>query len=140
VVNGNDGLRVLVVDDQPAILRTLSGLLQLNGYACETATDPAAALERLDQEDFHIIVTDIVMPKMGGLEFIRRVRERGSYAEIVLITAHSTLDRAAEAHRLGASGYLLKPFDNLGQVLSVVALAERRFRLWRDALVRTVAP
>ncbi len=134
----NEPLRILVVDDEPAILRTLTGFLTLQGHQCDGESDPERALQRLEEGLYHLLITDLVMPKMDGLELVRRVRETDSLAEIIVMTAFSTLDRAVEAYRLRISDYLLKPFESLDQVESLVRQAEARHRRWRDALLRTL--
>lgn len=133
-----DPLRILIVDDEPAILRTLGEFLSLQGYECVLETDPVAALERLEAEVFHLVITDLVMPQLDGLELIRKLREGGGLTQMVVMTAFSSLDRAVEAYRLGVSDYLLKPFESLGEVETVVRQAEARYRRWRSAVVRTV--
>jgi len=134
----SETLRILVVDDEPAILRTLQGFLRLQGYECETEGDPEAALARVQDEIFHVVLTDLVMPQMDGMELIRRLKEARAMTEIIVMTAFSSLDRAVEAYRLGVSDYLLKPFESLEQVGYVVGQAETRLRRWRQALVRTL--
>lgn len=131
-------LRILVVDDEPAILRTLESFLRLHGYDCQTETDPAAALARLEREIFHLVITDLVMPGMDGMELIRRLRAGRSLTEVIVMTAFSSLDRALEAYHLGVSDYLLKPFESLEHVAAVVAQAEDRHNRWRQAVVRTM--
>jgi len=131
-------LRILIVDDEPAILRTLKGFLTLQGHHCEGETDPEQALRRLEEGLYHLLITDLVMPGMDGLELVRRLRETDSLAEVIVMTAFSSLDRAVEAYRLRISDYLLKPFESLEQVGSVVRQAEARHRRWREALIRTM--
>lgn len=133
-------LNILVVDDEPAIVRTLSGFLRLRGYRCQTECDPRAALGRTEtgEETFHVILTDLVMPGMDGIELVRRLRQAESMAQLIVMTAFSTLDRAVEAYHLGVSDYLLKPFESLDQVATVVQEAEARFQRWRAALTKTL--
>lgn len=131
-------LRILVVDDEPAILRTLESFLRLRGHECQTETDPAAALARLEQEIFHLVLTDLVMPGMDGMELIRRLKAGRALTEVVVMTAFSSLDRALEAYHLGVSDYLLKPFESLEHVATVVDRAQDRLDRWRRAAVRTM--
>jgi DNA-binding response OmpR family regulator len=131
-------LRILVVDDEPAILRTLESFLGLRGYDCQTETDPAAALARLEGEIFHLVLTDLVMPGLDGMELIRRLRAGRALTEVIVMTAFSSLDRALEAYHLGVSDYLLKPFESLEHVAAVVGQAEERLNRWRQAVVRTM--
>jgi DNA-binding NtrC family response regulator len=131
-------LNVLVVDDERPILRTLSTFVTLQGYRCETQVDASVALGRMEDEIFHVVFADLLMPQMDGLEFIRRIKESGATPEIVVITAFSTLARAIEAYCLGVSDYLLKPFESLQQVGEVLTRAESRYLRWRKAIVHTI--
>ncbi len=132
-------LTVLIVDDEPSILRTLSLCLRREGFTCETITDSRAALERLRQDPpVHILLTDVVMPGMDGLDLIRVLREEEVFTQVVVMTAYSSVDRIIEAYRLGASDFLPKPFKSLDQVVSVVRAAEARYQRWRSALTRTL--
>lgn len=134
----SEPLRILVVDDEPAILRTLESFLRLRGYDCQTETDPDTALARLEHELFHVVLTDLVMPGLDGMELIRRLNAARSLTEVIVMTAFSSLDRAVEAYHLGVSDYLLKPFESLEEVARVVGQAENRLARWRRALVRTL--
>ncbi len=132
-------LTVLIVDDEPSILRTLSLCLRRAGFACETIDDSRAALERLRQDPaVHILLTDVVMPGVDGLEMIRILRQEGAFTQVIAMTAYSSVDRVLEAYRLGASDFLPKPFPSLDQVVEVVRAAEARYHRWRSALTRTL--
>lgn len=131
-------LQILLLDDEAAILRTLAVYLRLQGYSPVAETNPLVALERLTREPFHLVLTDIVMPEMDGLEFIRRVRAIDPMIQIIVMTAFSTLDRTIEAFQLGASDYLLKPFESLEQVGATVDHARGRIERWREAVHRTL--
>ena len=137
-VQPSDSLRVLVIDDEPAIVRTLCSYLKLQGYRCDGEHDPVAALELAKAGDHHMVITDLVMPDLDGLALVRQLRDADTLAQIIVVTAYSTLDRAVEAYSLGVSDYLLKPFDNLDEVGEVVAAAASRYRRWRKALTRTI--
>ena len=131
-------LSVLVVDDEAAIVRTLSTLLRLEGFRCLTAASADEALKRLEEEDIHLVITDLVMPGADGLELVREAQERGHLAEFIVITAFSTVERLLEAYRLGIGDYLIKPFEDLNQVVEAIRRAEYRFRRWGQALAVTV--
>lgn len=130
---------ILIVDDEAPILRTLSAYLRHRGYDCRTFEKPGEALDWLGANTAHVVLSDIVMEEMDGLEFVRRLRAGGCLAQFILITAFSTLDRAVEAYRLGVSDYLLKPFENLDEVGDVVDQAARRLERWRKVLARALA-
>ena len=113
---------ILVVDDEPAIQDILNWALSAEGYRVTTAGNGKEALARVEHEDFDVIVTDIVMPGIDGLEVLERSRVLNPRAAVIVMTAYAALDTAIAALRRGASDYLEKPF-------SVDLLKERVQRL-----------
>lgn len=102
---------ILVVDDEPSMRTALSEVLQRTGHPVLTSRDGQEALEVLERQMIWLVVTDIRMPRLGGLDLLREVKRRNFTALLVLVTGYATLDSAIEAIPLGASDYLLKPFD-----------------------------
>jgi two-component system, NtrC family, response regulator AtoC len=102
--------RILIVDDEPNMCRSLSILLG-DGREVQTARTGEEALTKLD-DDTDVVVCDLSMPGIDGIEVLRRVRARGSEARVILMTAYSTVQSAVEAMRLGAHEYLIKPFTD----------------------------
>ncbi len=119
--------RVLVVDDDPAMLKATRAILVREGYDVLVAESGEAALNLLD-DAVDVILTDIQMPVMTGLELLQRARARCSTVEVVLMTAFGTVPMAVRAVRDGAHDFLTKPFESIDQVSAVVrrALAHRR--------------
>lgn len=102
--------RVLVVDDDPGIRETIAQLIEELGYGCETAPDGLEALALLDTRSFMCVFTDIMMPKMTGLELIKRIKARDISLPIIVITGYASLEIAIDAMKCGASDFLSKPF------------------------------
>ena len=102
--------RVLVVDDEPNALSALAELLGQEGYATATASDGFKALAVMDQFEPEVVLTDLKMPGMDGLEVLRQLRQRSQQTAVVLLTAHGTVESAVEAMKLGAVDFLQKPF------------------------------
>ena len=101
---------VLIVDDERAIRYFLSELLSDFGFDCVEATDGQQALQAMDSRDFDLMMLDIRMPGMNGLELLRQVRERGLRTRVVMLTAMGDPDVAARAiTSLGADAYVGKP-------------------------------
>jgi len=104
---------VLVVDDEPEILEEMADLFAGAEYVCKTADNARGALDLLkENSEIGILVTDLKMPQIGGLELVRMVRETISphrHMEIIVITGHAGMEEAIEALRLGASDFLVKP-------------------------------
>ena len=120
--------RVLVVDDHASAREAVADILRQAGYdvaACASATE---ALGRLARQAVDVVVTDLQMPGMNGLEFIRELERRRLAVEVVMITAHASVSSAVEAMRLGAFDYIEKPFD-VAELERCVANACDRHRL-----------
>jgi len=120
--------RILVVDDEPSICDVLGIALRKEGYEVVTETNPLRALERIEREPFDVILQDLRMPQMDGIELLRRIRELRPEAAVIIMTAYSTWDRAVEAMRLGAYHYIKKPFDTQVDIKGNIARALRSMR------------
>jgi two-component system response regulator PilR (NtrC family) len=103
--------RVLVVDDEQSMRNMLAIALQQEGYEVVTAEDGEAARRELEARSVDLIVSDIRMPGLDGIELLRFAREHTPGTEVILVTAHASTDSAVEALRLGAYDYITKPFD-----------------------------
>jgi DNA-binding NtrC family response regulator len=104
--------RILVADDDAVIRKGLQRILSAEGYDVETVSNGRAALDRLEQERFKLLVTDLKMPGMSGLEVLESIRTRQPELPVVLITGYAAIDNAVEAMKNGATDYLAKPFAN----------------------------
>ncbi len=118
--------RVLVVDDEPTLLRALEALLQKKGYEVVALDSPISATQRLAQEDFDVALLDIKMPQLSGLELLNAVKHRRPEVEVIMMTGHATVETAVEALRAGAYHYITKPFDDVDNVARLVAKAAER--------------
>jgi DNA-binding NtrC family response regulator len=127
---------ILVVDDEPAIQDILTWALSAEGYRVATAGNGEEALSRVEQEEFDIIVTDIVMPGLDGLEVLERSRILNPRAAVIVMTAYAALETAIAALRRGASDYLEKPFSVDLLKERVQRLLQYRETLWKDRLVQ----
>jgi DNA-binding NtrC family response regulator len=103
-------LRILVVDDDVQGLASTQKILQHAGYIAETAVDGQAAIERVRKEDFDLVISDVRMPRMTGLEFLSALRHSGKDTPVVLMTAYGRVEDAVWAMKLGAVDFLTKPF------------------------------
>ncbi len=130
--------RVLVVDDDEALLNLMALALRRRGYQVEQATDGFSALKILaSQPPFSVLLTDMMMPGMSGLELLREARKLDEHIEVVVVTAAPDLDNAISALRAdGAYDYLLKPFESMSQLLLAVerAASQRRLLIEREEL------
>jgi nitrogen regulation protein NR(I) len=120
--------QILVVDDEPNLRRVLSAQLERDGYDVHTAEDGEQALAMLQENHIDLVITDLRMPKIDGMELLRRALQLDDELPIVMITAHGTVDNAVEALKTGAFDYITKPFDQ-AEVRTIVrkALKTRDF-------------
>lgn len=124
-------LRILVVDDDIQGLASTKKILEHAGFAVETAEDGQAAIERARKEDFDLVISDVRMPRMTGLEFLSALRHSGKTIPVVLMTAYGRVEDAVFAMKLGAVDFLTKPFKRaalLEAVESVVRRAQAKAR------------
>jgi DNA-binding NtrC family response regulator len=115
-------IRILVVDDDSAVLKTLKKVLNKKGYLVFDFDDPALALEHLAKEGVDLILTDLKMPQMDGIQFMVQALKSQPSAPVILITGFATIDTAVSAVKLGAFDYLRKPFE-ISKIYEVIARA-----------------
>jgi signal transduction histidine kinase len=122
--------QILVVDDEQDIRQLLREMLAFEGHEVAEAASGAEALEQLRKATFDLVVTDVRMPSMGGLELLRRVRQASPSTEVIVATAYAELETALECMRAGACDLLQKPF-NLQELFTCIsrALDRRRFNV-----------
>lgn len=104
------GIRILVVDDDPVILEAVRTILHRQGYAVDTERDAVDGRDRAIHGDYDLVLLDVRMPGLDGLEVLRAIHERRPEVLVIMITAYSTVDSAVRAVKLGAHDYLPKPF------------------------------
>jgi signal transduction histidine kinase len=124
-----DAARLLIVDDEPAQMRALCDTLRTRGYVTEGVISPAAGLAALQRERFDLILTDLTMPEMDGIEFLTAARAIDRDVVGIVMTGHGSIDTAVAAMKAGALDYILKPFT-LRTMLPVIdrALTIRSLR------------
>ncbi|MGE5849806.1 MAG: sigma-54-dependent transcriptional regulator [Candidatus Methylomirabilota bacterium] len=119
-------IRVLVVDDERPTRLLLEKELPRAGYIVTSAESGEGALEQVRMKDFDVILLDLKMPGIGGMEALRRIRESGAAGEVVILTGHPDVDSAITAMKLGAYDYLTKPFKLVELEELLRRAAERR--------------
>jgi len=122
--------RILVVDDEPEVLGVMVDALKQEGYAPRFTSDSREASQLLETTAFDVIVSDIMMPHLNGLQLLEAAKSQNPDVQVVLVTGYSTREVALEALSKMASGYIEKPFTP-AQLLAAV-----REAIWRSRLKR----
>ncbi len=114
--------KVLIVDDEEDVCRSVSKILTRRGFAVDTVLGGEEAVRRMKETAFDLVITDFMMPKMDGLELLKIIRDHYPELDVIMITGYASIDSAVKATKLGAAGYLPKPFtpDELMKVTSRV--------------------
>ncbi len=112
--------RILVVDDEEGMCEFLHYLLEGEGYRVALAHSGSEALARLEQESFDLVLADIKMPGMDGLEMLRRIRAADHDVVVIVMTGYASLETAIKAIKYNAYDYILKPFEDPDVVLAAI--------------------
>jgi DNA-binding NtrC family response regulator len=118
-----DSARILVVDDDQSLCEVLRISLKREGHDVVVHSDPVQGLSAFEKNEFDLVIQDVKMPKMDGLDLLKKIKTHSPETPVVVITAFSTWDRAVEAMRLGAYDYIRKPFDMSVDIKSTVKRA-----------------
>ena len=103
--------RVLLVDDEEEFVSALSERLRLRGIEADSALNGEEALARLVEKEFEVVILDVMMPGLGGLEVLRQIKTTHPNTQVILLTGHGSTREGIEGMRLGAFDYLIKPVD-----------------------------
>jgi two-component system, OmpR family, alkaline phosphatase synthesis response regulator PhoP len=128
--------RILIVEDEPGLVLTISDLLTAEGYEVSTAADGLAGLAMASQQQFAVIILDVMLPKKTGFDVCRELRQRGVDSAILMLTAKTQVVNRVVGLKLGADDYLAKPFEPTELLARIEALI-RRVRKERRIVVRT---
>lgn len=102
-------MHILLIDDEPDFLDLMSKRLGRRGVRLDVAADGEQGLSAAQAEEYDVIILDVRMPGMDGIEVLRRIREQGIRTEVLLLTGHASLEAARQGLELGAFDYLIKP-------------------------------
>src|SRR5512147_251353 len=132
----NDRTRILVVDDEEIVRESLGGWLEKDGYTVAVLPDGASALARLKEERWSILIVDLKMPGIDGLQVLERAKKNQPGLAVVMMTAYATVDTAVAAMKLGAYDYLVKPFDPEELSLMMQKIVAQQALLRENAVLR----
>jgi DNA-binding NtrC family response regulator len=117
-------VKVLVVDDEPIVCKRLKRALSGAGWVVEAFEDPSAALEHFDRQNFDIVVTDVMMDDVDGIQVLSHVLARSPRTKVIVMTAYACRDLARQAVEKGAFDFIAKPFDAEG-IRTIVSRAAK---------------
>ena len=123
-------VRILIVDDDKEIRDFMQSLLEKDGFIVKTLGDPTLVEDEVRQGDYHVMILDLMMPKMDGIEVLKKIRAIDSDIAVVIFTAHPNLDSAVASMKLDAVDYIKKPF-NVDEFREVLARVMRKKGLAR---------
>src|SRR5215469_3853315 len=124
-------LSILIIDDEPHLPHQFARYLRKNGYEVTTASDGERGLQELNRNNIDLVLLDLRLPKIGGLEVLKQIRQLDQELPIIILTAYGDVQSAVDAMKLGASHYLLKGF-NLDELLLVVQRALEASAMYRE--------
>ena len=119
--------KILILDDEPIVLKRLKPALEKSGYEIEVFSRSLEASDRIMEQDFDIVITDLKMEGLDGMKFLTRVKDRSPATEVIVITGFATMETAKESFKKGVFDFLAKPFK-LGEIKEVVAKAESKIK------------
>jgi DNA-binding NtrC family response regulator len=122
-MNSQSKTSILILDDEPIVSKRLKPSLEKKGYEVETFTDSTEALKRTRQRSFDIVITDLKMEGLDGMQFLSEVKKNSPDTEVIVITGFATMDTAKESFQKGVFDFLAKPFK-LGEINDVVNRAK----------------
>src|SRR5512143_73223 len=138
--HGNRGLsmmnRILIVDDEQSMRELLSIMLRKEGFDVVAAANGESAIKAIQSDIYDLVITDIRMPQIDGIELLRTVKEVSPETVVIVITAFATTETAVDAMKLGAYDYITKPFKNEEIKLIVHKALEKRLLRKENILLR----
>ncbi len=125
-MNGNK-LRIVVLDDEPIVCKRLKPALEKQGYEVDTFTQSSEAMEQIRSIEYDIIVTDLKMKGVDGMQLLTEAKRRSPRTEVIVITGFATLETARQSFQKGVFDFIAKPFK-LSEIQEVVKRAEAKIR------------
>jgi DNA-binding NtrC family response regulator len=127
-------MKLLIVDDEVDLLKSLALHFELDGFEVTTTPDPLEAVRLMKDRLFSLVITDIRMPTMSGIELLKELRRINPLANIFIITGYSNMSYVVESLAGGACDYFAKPLADLDALIRSVGDAKRRIERWQAAM------
>ncbi|ALB44647.1 hypothetical protein AXY43_09175 [Clostridium sp. MF28] len=126
--------KILIIDDEEEILLSLKKNLVLEGYNVETCNDSVEALEMIKNNKFHIVITDIVMPNMNGIDLLKAAKSYDALTQVIMMTGYSTMEITIQSLEFGANDYILKPFKSIEYIIEIIDYSIQKLERWRESI------
>ena len=126
--------KLLIVDDEKTILELLSDFFKKFGYDVTVTDDPFKAVKIIENGDANIVLTDIKMPKMSGIELLKKIKVINGLVQVIIMTGYGSLENTVECLEMGANDYLLKPFKNMDEVRDIVDMTAKKLTRWENVI------
>lgn len=120
-------LKIMVLDDEPIVCKRLKPALEKQGYEVDTFTQSSEAMEQIKQVEYDIIITDLKMKGIDGMQLLGEAKRRSPKTEVIVITGFATMETAKESFHKGVFDFIAKPFK-LSEIQEVVSRAEEKIR------------
>ena len=130
---------ILIVDDETEILETLRRRLLLEGVSVDLCADPVEALAKMETHLYPIVVSDIKMPGMTGIELLQATKNINPLCNVIMMTGYSSMANVVECLSNGAVDYFVKPFQDIDLVTEAIMQARHRTLRWRDSMATKTA-
>ncbi|MFC1856028.1 response regulator [Thermodesulfobacteriota bacterium] len=128
---------ILIVDDEESITELLSDYLEQEGFSVQSTNNPLEALTIVENENIKIILTDIKMPELSGIELLEKVKKINGLIQVIIMTGYGTLENTVQCLEQGANDYLLKPFKNLLEIKNIIGLTMDKLTRW-EAVIKDI--
>ena len=130
--------KILIVDQDEEVISTLRKRLEQDGYKVETAQSAIEAFEKIKSDKYHIVLIDIAMPKIDGVQLLREIKKYDPMTQIIMMTEHSTMDKILSSLEYGANDYVYKPFKSEEYIMDVIGYSVQKLERWREATIQIV--
>ncbi len=127
-------LNILILDDEENITASVQRLLENEGYNVITTNTSEEAIDIVRSQVIHIALLDILVPNMDGLTVLSIIKEISGLTQVIMMSAYSTVDRIVTALENGANDFLIKPFSNIEDLITVIDRAARKLDRWKEIL------
>ncbi len=133
----NDKYKILVVNEDE-LISTMEKLQELEDYTVEITNSAILALEKVKSDKYHIVLIDIDITDMDGIELLKEVKTYDALTQIIMMTGHSTMDKILSSLEYGANDYITKPFENSDKVIQTINYSIEKLERWRESIIEIV--